>query len=262
MFFIASKIFWFLASPLHLSLFVAAFGLWLLARGRGGAGLVASGLGLLAVMTFLPLGAALLRPLEASFPALRLEEAAPDGIIVLGGGVDERITQARGQIQLNEAAERMTAGAALARAFPKAKLVFSGGSGALLRSGAPEADVARQLWRELGVPDERMMFEDRSRNTFENAVFTQELAHPGAGERWLLVTSAWHMPRAMAAFRAQGMDPVAFPVDFRTYGTADDWRPPGDGALALRNAETAVREWIGLIAYWLAGKTQAILPAP
>jgi uncharacterized SAM-binding protein YcdF (DUF218 family) len=262
MFFAASKILWFLASPLHVCLFAMAFGLWRLARGRRGALWVGLGFALLAAMTFLPLGAALLRPLEDRFPAQSLDMPAPDGMIVLGGAVDERITLARGQVQLNEAAERMTAGAALARAFPKAKLVFSGGSGALIRPGAPEAEVARTLWRELGVPDERMLFEDRSRNTYENALFTRELIHPGAGERWLLVTSAWHMPRAMGIFRALGINPVAFPVDFRTSGTGEDWRPPGDGSLALRNAEVALREWVGLIAYYLTGKTDALLPGP
>ncbi|MBB4196529.1 hypothetical protein CCR94_09935 [Rhodoblastus sphagnicola] len=262
MFFIASKIFWYLASPLHLSLFAVAFGLFRLIRGRRGAGFIGAGLALLAAMTLLPLGAALLRPLEDRFPRPPADMLAPDGIIVLGGAVDERISLARGQVQLNEAAERMTAGVALARAFPKAKLVFSGGSGALLAPGAPESDVARKFWRELGIPDSQMMFEDRSRNTFENALFTRDLIHPGAGERWLLVTSAWHMPRAMGVFRALGMNPVAYPVDFRTFGTDEDWRPPGDGSLAARNTETALREWVGLIAYDLTGKTDALLPAP
>jgi uncharacterized SAM-binding protein YcdF (DUF218 family) len=247
---------------LHLSLFIIAFGLWRLSRGRRGAGLIAAGLALVAGMTFAPLGSALLRPLEDRFPAQSLDMPPPDGIIVLGGAMDERITAARGQTQLNEAGERMTASVALARAFPKAKLVFSGGSGALIQTAAAEAEAARKLWRELGVPDSQMIFEDRSRNTYENALFTKALVHPGARERWLLVTSAWHMPRAMGIFRALGMNPIAFPVDFRTFGTNEDWRPPGDGSLALRNTETAIREWVGLIAYDLAGKTGALLPAP
>jgi len=85
---------------------------------------------------------------------------------------------------------------------------------------------------------------------------------PGAGERWLLVTSAWHMPRAVGIFRALGMNPLAFPVDFRTYGNDDDWRPPFDGPLALRNADTGLHEWVGLIAYRLSGRTAELLPSP
>jgi uncharacterized SAM-binding protein YcdF (DUF218 family) len=262
MFFAASKIFWFFASPLHLSLFAIAIGLFRLFRGGRGAGFIAFGLAALALMTFTPLDAALLRPLEDRFPLQSLDMPAPDGIIVLGGAVDERITQARGQAQLDEAAERMTAGVALARAFPKAKLVFSGGSGALFPSGMPEAGVAKQVWSELGLPADRAIYEDKSRNTYENALFTRRLAHPGAGEKWLLVTSAWHMPRAIGCFRALGMTPVAFPVDYRTRGDDGDWRLPGDGAMALHNAEVALREWVGLLAYFLAGKTQALLPGP
>jgi uncharacterized SAM-binding protein YcdF (DUF218 family) len=217
MFFVASKIFWLFVSPLHLSLFCAAFGVWRLSRphsgGKNGVGAAWLGLGLgfLALMTFTPLGAALLRPLEDRFPPPGAVMPAPDGIIVLGGAVDERIGAARGGIGLNEAAERMTAGAALARAYPQASLVFSGGSGALVEQDVKEADAARKLWRELGVPDSQMTFENRSRNTYENALFTQALVHPRG--RWLLVTSAWHMPRAMGIFRALGMAPTAYPVD-------------------------------------------------
>ena len=82
------------------------------------------------------------------------------------------------------------------------------------------------------------------------------------GETWLLVTSAYHMPRSMGIFRAQDMNPVAFPVDYRTIGTAEDWKPPADGSLAIRHFETAVREWIGLLAYRLTGKSDALFPAP
>ena len=105
----------------------------------------------------------------------------------------------------------MTQAAALARLYPQAKLVFSGGSAALIFHKEKEADAAHKLWRELGVPESQMVFENQSRNTFENAVFTQALVHPKKGERWLLVTSALHMPRAMGVFRALGMNPRLFP---------------------------------------------------
>lgn len=262
MFFVLSKIFWFFASPLHLCLFCAAFGFWRLSRRRAGSLWLGAGLGFLALMTFAPLGAALLRPLEDRFPPPAAGMPAPDGIIVLGGATDEGIGAARGVVALNEAAERMTAGAALARAYPQARLVFSGGSGALIEREVTEADAAKILWRDLGVPDSQMIFENRSGNTYENALFTQALVQPPRGERWLLVTSAWHMPRAMGIFRALGMHPIAYPVDYRTFGTDEDWRPPPDGSRALRNVETALREWMGLLAYRLSGKTDALLPAP
>jgi uncharacterized SAM-binding protein YcdF (DUF218 family) len=262
MFFNVSKIVWLFASPLHFLLICLIVGLLLAPRWRYGRALALAATAGLALMAFSPVSAMLLRPLEDRFPRRSEAMPPPKGIIVLGGALDERIAAARGQVATNEAAERMTAAAALARLYPQAKLVFSGGSGALVDNSAKEADVARKLWRELGVPDSQMLFEDRSRNTFENAVYTKALVKPRLGEDWLLVTSAYHMPRAMGIFRALGMEPIAFPVDYRTFGDSNDFRPPSDGTLALRNFETAAREWVGLLVYRLTGKTDALLPAP
>jgi uncharacterized SAM-binding protein YcdF (DUF218 family) len=262
LFFIVSKIVWLFASPLHFLLLCLIVGLLLAPLWRHGRTLALGAAAGLALITFTPASALLLRPLEDRFPVRSATMTPPKGIIVLGGAVDEKVTAARDQVALNEAAERMTAAAALARLYPQAILVFSGGSGALIDDSAKEADAARRLWRELGVPDSQMMFENRSRNTFENAAFTKELINPRPGDDWLLVTSAYHMPRSMGIFRALGMNPIAFPVDFRTFGNSQDWLPPGDGSLAIRNFETAAREWVGLLAYRLTGKTDALLPKP
>jgi uncharacterized SAM-binding protein YcdF (DUF218 family) len=261
MFFVVSKLFWLLGSPQHLLLLGLGAGLAFERRRFARPLALACAIGL-ALVTFSPLGALLLRPLEDRFPQQSQAMAPPTGIIVLGGATEERIANARGQTSLNEAAERMTEAVALARLYPQAKLVFTGGSGALIHDSTKEADIAHQLWRELGVPESQMAFEDRSRNTWENAAFTKALVHPQPGERWLLVTSAYHMPRSMGIFRALGMDPIAYPVDYRTYGTAEDLRPPADGSLAIRNVETGLREWIGLIVYRLDGKSAALFPAP
>ena len=262
MFFIFSKILWFFASPLHLLLFALGAGLYFAPRRRFGRPLATSATLALALIAFSPVSSLMLRALEDRFPARKQVMEPPRGIIVLGGAVDERIAASRGQTSLNEAAERMTEAVALARLYPQAMLVFSGGTSALLPSDVREAQVARKLWTDLGVAPERMVFEDRSRNTWENAEFTQQLVHPGNAERWLLITSAYHMPRAMGIFRALGMTPIAYPVDFRTYGNGDDLRPPGDSTLAIRNFEIALREWLGLLAYRLSGRTDTLLPGP
>jgi uncharacterized SAM-binding protein YcdF (DUF218 family) len=262
MFFVVSKLFWFLASPLHFLLIALGVGLFFSSEGAFGRPLALASATALALMAFSPLGALLLRPLEDRFPIQSPIMAPPKGIIVLGGALNERNAAARGQTSLNEAAERMTAAAALSRLYPQALLVFSGGSGALLDDSVKEAEDAHGLWSELGVPENRMIFEDQSRNTYENAVFTQKLVHPQRDEKWLLVTSAFHMPRSIGIFRALGMNPVPYPVDFRTDGQPQDFRPPGDGSLAIRNVETALREWVGLLAYRLTGKTDALFPAP
>jgi uncharacterized SAM-binding protein YcdF (DUF218 family) len=112
------------------------------------------------------------------------------------------------------------------------------------------------------VPRERVIAEDRSRNTVENAEFSKALAKPQPGERWLLVTSAYHMPRAIGIFREAGFDVEPYPVDWRTSGSGDALRPfptVGDG---LRRTDTAVREWVGLLVYWLMGMSSELFPAP
>lgn len=261
MFFIVSKIVWFLASPLHFSLICIGLGL-AASRRSFGKPLAIFGAALLALMTFSPLGSLLLRPLEDRFPRQSQVRTPPKGLIVLGGSVDERISRARGQVALDDAAERLTEAAALARLYPDALLVFSGGSGSLIDNSIKEAEIAHQLWSQLGVPEDRMIFEDASRNTYENAVFTQKRIHPRNDEDWLLITSAFHMPRSMGIFRALGMNPTAYPVDYRTFGNSEDLRPPIDGSQAIRNVEIALREWVGLVAYRLDGKTKTLFPAP
>jgi uncharacterized SAM-binding protein YcdF (DUF218 family) len=262
MFFIVSKLFWFIASPLHFLLIALGAGLVFSARRAFGRPLAIAAATGLALMAFSPLDALLMRPLEDRFPTQSPIMTPPRGIIVLGGALSERISRTRDQVAVNEAAERMTAAATLARLYPNALLVFSGGSGAFIDDSDKEATAAHRLWSELGVPESQMIFEDASRNTYENALFTQNLVHPRPDEKWLLVTSAFHMPRSIGIFRALGMHPLAFPVDYRTEGASGDFLPPADGAQAIHNVETALREWVGLVAYRLTGKTDALFPAP
>lgn len=215
----------------------------------------------LAIFSLTPAANIFARPLEDRFPRPTIAEA-PTGIVVLGGSMDEALTERRGTPALNEAAERLTEGAALALRFPKARLVFSGGSGRLRPKDTTEADVAREVWRSLGVPAEQMSFENRSRDTWENAAFTKELLKPKPGERWLLVTSAMHMPRAVGIFRKVGFPVIPDPVDYQTGGGPGDFFGLRKPARALYVLETASHEWIGLFAYYLTGKSSALLPAP
>ncbi len=107
-----------------------------------------------------------------------------------------------------------------------------------------------------------MTFEDKSRNTWENAIFTRDLVNPKPGDTWLLVTSAWHMPRAMGIFRKAGFKVTAYPVDYLTYGNSRDLHPPRLALDEMERLENALHEWIGLVAYRLTDKTDALFPAP
>ncbi|MBV9218265.1 MAG: YdcF family protein [Methylobacteriaceae bacterium] len=266
MFFYLSKILWFVAAPSNLLValtLVAAAAACRSARWRRVACASAlAGALALALIGILPVGTLLLEPLEVRFPRPDLAGLDPAGIIVLGGAIEETIGAARGDTHLLEGAERLTAAVALARRFPNAKLVYSGQSNALLGPGGSESEDARRLWVSLGIAPERVALENRSRNTYENAQFTRELLRPEPGQRFILVTSAYHMPRAVGLFRKAEFDVVPYPVDYRSAGTLIDLVPMREASQGMRAFDVAVREWIGLVAYHLTGRIDALLPGP
>jgi len=262
MFFYLSKIFWFFVQPLNLAIFLLLAGLLAALIGRrrlAATGSVFAFL-ILALSTWTPLGAMMLNPLEERFPRPPLPQKV-DGIVVLGGSLEGAINFVRGGYELNASGDRMVEAAVLARRFPTAKVVISGGPVDLMRAGEGDAETAPRLLTALGVTADRLILEKKSRNTYENAVFTRELVTPKPGETWLLVTSAFHMPRAKALFDKAGFATVPWPVDYRTSGKEGigPFRNPGDG---LDVTTTAIREWIGLAAYWLSGRIDQLFPGP
>jgi uncharacterized SAM-binding protein YcdF (DUF218 family) len=197
----------------------------------------------------------LLQPIERSYPA-NPPLSQVDGIIVLGGGEDARASAYWGQMQFNEGGDRFAAGLSLARQFPDAQLLFTGGSGALRDvAGATvsEASIAGRFFLDQGIDPDRLLLEGRSRNTTENASLSLVLANPSPDETWVLVTSAFHMPRAVRSFEAAGWTGlVAWPVDYRTSRFID-----GIGWDLTRNLQvlnTAIREQVGQLAHGLTGR--------
>ena len=253
-----------LRHPVQPRVSIGILGLLLLPTrfARAGRALAFASLIVLAILGLSPVGNALIIPLEERFPRWDATRAAPDGIIVLGGAISPDVSSARGEVALNEAAERLTVVAELARRYPDARIVFSGGSGALIYDEGAEAPLALRLLESLGIPRARITLEDRSRNTVENAVLSKAIAQPKPGERWLLVTSAHHLPRAVGVFRKAGFPVEAYPVDWRTRGPEDALRPFASVGDGLRRSDTAVREWVGLAVYWLTGRSSELFPAP
>jgi uncharacterized SAM-binding protein YcdF (DUF218 family) len=156
----------------------------------------------------------------------------------------------------------LTEAVALARRFPQARLVYTGGSNALSDSETTEAHDAGALLAALGVDPNRITLEDRSRNTDENARFTRDLVRPEPAQTWLLVTSAYHMPRSMGLFRKAGFNVVADPVDYHSEGGFRDWRFSNEVWRGLRLFEVAAHEWAGLAAYYASGRTDTLFPGP
>lgn len=200
--------------------------------------------------------------IEQRFPPWVGSGNPPDGIIVLGGAIDPDASAARGMVSINGSAERVTETAALARRFPNARIVFAGGNANLLFAGPPESAFVLDLFESFGIPRTRVQLEERSRNTVENARFTKALVDPKPGERWLLVTSAIHMPRAAGTFRKAGFPIEAYPVDWRGGTWHGLWLNFPWPLKGLRISDEAAKEWVGLLAYWLAGYTSELLPGP
>jgi uncharacterized SAM-binding protein YcdF (DUF218 family) len=264
MFFFLSKFLTFFTKPSNLLFLLALIGLVLMATryARAGRKILVASVILLLAFGISPLGRQLVLVLEGRFPAWDASRGAPDGIIVLGGAIAPDVSAARGEIALSGAAERMTVVADLARRYPAAKIVFTGGNPGLF-GGPREADYVLPLWESFGIARDRVLLERDSRNTAENATMTKALVNPKAGERWLLVTSSWHMPRAVGVFRQAGFQIEPYPVD---------WISTGDelGALGLSESfagglhaiDNAAHEWVGMLAYWLTGRSSEFFPAP
>jgi uncharacterized SAM-binding protein YcdF (DUF218 family) len=265
-FYALSKIFWFLAQPSSLIALLIAAGIAMVATRfqRAAKRMIWTGAVLLIVLGLSPVGGALILPLEERFPRPDLSQPGTrvDGIIVLGGAEDQRVGDLRKIMALNEGAERMVEAVVLANRFPQAKLVFSGGSAELLMTKPPEGQGAARFFTDLGIAPERLAIEDKSRNTYENAVFTRDLVMPKPGERWLLVTSAFHMPRAMGCFRKAGFIVEAFPVDYRTAGAEEVLHPFSSIPEGLRRIDFVMKEYVGLATYYFSGRTDALFPGP
>jgi uncharacterized SAM-binding protein YcdF (DUF218 family) len=263
-FFVLSKTLGIMMLPTNVLLLVGLVGALLLltrfcAVGRKCLVLAIVGLAICGVS---PLGNLLIYPLESRFPPWDPSRGAPDGIIVLGGSIDADVSAERNRPVIAAAADRIVASAALARQYPNARVIFTGGSANLISNDAREADYAVAVLESLGIDRSRLITERRSRNTLENAEFSKALVNPKPGERWLLVTSAFHMPRAVGLFRKAGFAIEPYPVDWWTGGRSSLLWFTTAVPEQLHKTNIAVREWIGLLAYRLNGKTDDLLPGP
>jgi uncharacterized SAM-binding protein YcdF (DUF218 family) len=255
MFFSVSKIFWLLVAPSHvLGLLVLAAALFALAGwARMARNFAVAAALLLVAAGILPLGTVMTRALEDLYPRTAWP-AHVDGILILSPGFDTLALKQRGVPATSAGEMRVVGGFETARRYPRARVVFSGGSGVLGGSAYSEAETARYIFAQLGLDPARLLLETHSRNTYENILYSKALAHPRRGEVWLMTTSAIHMPRAMGIARKLDWPMLPWVTDYLT-------KPQGASANFdivdnLGGADYAVHEWIGLLAYRLAGKSQ------
>lgn len=263
-FFTISKLLWALVAPSSLIVLLIV-GAWL-AQVAGSQKLARRFLSvctlLLVLISALPLGEWLLTPLEKRFPANSALPANADGIIVLGGAIDPERSEYWQQAELTEAGERISAFVYLANLYPQAQLLYSGGNAALDGSEFKEADYAPYLLAQLGLNEERaLLFESESRNTWENVINSQALVGNNESDTsgdWIIITSAFHMPRAIGAFCRRQWPVYAYAVDHRS-NPDPFWRLQFAPLHNLQHLELALREWLGLIAYRVTGRSDRLL---
>jgi uncharacterized SAM-binding protein YcdF (DUF218 family) len=267
LFFVLSKTVGVMLLPTNFLIALGVLGIFLLPTrfATSGRRLLVASIALLAICALSPLGNVLLYPLEQRFApwdAKAPPDAIVDGIVILGGSIDPDLSVSHRVPIVRSAADRIIAAAVLARRYPNARILFSGGSANLISNDAREADYAVEIFESLGIAKSRVIIERASRNTYENAVYSKALVTPKPGERWLLVTSAFHMPRAVGLFRKVGFAVEPYPVDWRAGGQDDLWSFGYLSSDGLNRTDTAVREWIGLLAYWLRGRIDDLFPGP
>ena len=260
--FVFSKLFWLIAQPLSLGFFLTLFGL--LVGGLGFKWLRTISLAIALIIEFLALftttGAVAIGVLEARFSRADLPAQTPECAIVLGGGFDGTVTKIRGNIEFGAAGDRFIEGLRLARLYPDMKLVITGGDPTLDHSSEGDADIAERFYTEMGLDPTRTILENQSRNTEENAAFTAPILKVHNLSSCLLVTSAFHMPRSVGLFRKVGVEITPWPVDYKTTGQeklAFDFFELSNNAMLL---ETALHEYVGLLASFLTGKSDSLIP--
>ena len=263
MFFYLSKIFYFFISPINLvfiSLLLTVF-LIFVKKTKWGHWLLTFTTVFALIIAIFPFGNVIRTHLENRFPVPVNLPVNIDGIIVLGGAVSPVLSDDRAQLTLQGNSERLFGFAKLAKKYPTAKLIYTGGSGSLSDQHLKEAHFAKLAFDEFEIPEGRIIYEDQSRNTIENALFSKKIAMPKLRENWILITSAQHMPRAIGSFRQAEWDVIAYPVDF-SMKTDLSFPLTFNFARNSSSLSYSLHEVVGLFTYWLTGKTDSLYPSP
>ncbi|NPA72123.1 MAG: YdcF family protein [Gammaproteobacteria bacterium] len=270
LFFILSKIAWAFLSPGNLIIFFLVIASFLLIFNRIQAAkilLIPTALLSFILMAY-PVSDYLMAPLESRFSSPKMLPSEIDGILVLGGGEDLKRSISWQVAELGSGGDRYIGAAMLAKTYPNAPVIFTGGSGSLhLQNTATEGDLSRSLLTAVGIDAERLIIESRARNTDENFKYTKPLLPTYSAESqqaagtYFLVTSAYHMPRAVGIARQHGVKVIPYPVDY--YSNHADLRTfDFDLFDHLKALEPAWREWIGLTAYYFTNRIDDWFPKP
>ena len=200
-----------------------------------------------------PLSNFLLNKLEDFIKPSKYPVQQLKGIVVLGGSFNSGLqSKERNEVLLNSSAERLTKVLEIYNKNPKILILFTGFSGELKPQGWSESDMAKKFFLEQGVRSENLIFENKSRNTFENIIYSKDIIKNNKGT-WGFVTSAYHIPRSYFAFKKQGLVLEPISVDYRTGITSIFWIN-FDIKKGLENWNIILHEVVGISYYKITGK--------
>ena len=258
--FYLSKILWLIVNPFNIFIFITLFTMFLYFINFRRLSLIIYLINFIfiALISFLPIGSYLTYIIEKEFHTNTKTPERVDGILILGGATNPLLFKEFDQISLNGSAERLVESVMIIRKFEKAKVIFSGGSGIVNRSDLGHSQVAKQFYKKIGVDINKIFFEDKSRNTYENIIYSKKIAKPKKNENWLLITSAFHMKRALFIAEKNNWKLVPYAVDFKN--TKEFKLTPNINLLSnLNSFQSGLHEWLGLVAYYLMGRTDKFL---
>jgi len=258
MFFYLSKIFWTFFNPINLLVILLLIGIFFqLIRKKIYKRIYQINLILFFLIVFFPTGTFLLWKLENTYPKQEIINNDIDGVLILGAGIDEFMTHEYKQMILNDRIERITESAKIIKKFPNAKIIYSGGNGTFSKPELGSDEVANIFYKQLGVNTDRIIFENKSRNTYENFIFSKKFIDTDE-EKWLLITSAYHMKRAMSVAKKLNLNLIPYPVDFTLQKDFKwkFWYHKINFLYNMNNFQLASHEYIGLIVYYLTKKSK------
>ena len=258
--FYLSKILWLIVNPFNIFIFITLFTMFLYFINFRRLSLIIYLINFIfiALISFLPIGSYLTYIIEKEFHTNTKIPERVDGILILGGATNPLLFKEFDQISLNGSAERLVESVMIIRKFEKAKVIFSGGSGIVNRSDLGHSQVAKLFYKKMGVDINKIFFEDKSRNTHENIIYSKKIAKPKKNENWLLITSAFHMKRALLIAEKNNWKLIPYAVDFKNI--KDFKLTPNLNLLSnLNSFQSGLHEWLGLASYYLMGRTEKFL---
>ena len=258
--FYLSKVLWLIINPFNIFIFITMFTIFLyfIKFRRLSLIIFIINFNFLVFISFLPIGSYLIYNIEKEFHSnIKIPERV-DGILILSGATNPILFKEYNQISLNDSAERLVESVMIIRKFEKAKVIFSGGSGFVNRSDLGHSQVAKLFYKKIGVDINKIYFEDKSRNTYENIIYSKSIAKPKKNENWLLITSAFHMKRALLIAEKNKWKLIPFAVDFKNI--KEFKLTPNLNLLSnLNSFQNGLHEWLGLVSHYLMGRTDKFL---